>query len=318
MGPPECSLGDLTQYSMIRCSGTSRQRLPRWNPAPMYHSDPHGPRSPQPRFSYLAEGFRRAETAQRMARGRDARPLSEGIPLPGCDRACVSDRRQARQRGCAAYPKGRGRFAGRADRRARAAARAARRLWNPQGFDIAFSVATTEWRMEIRRQANQVDSKAITRAIYSLLNYETVKYFNNEEYEARRYDENLQKYESAAVKNEASLGLLNIGQSCIIAVAVTLLMILAAEGVVAKTLTLGDLVLVNGLLIQLYIPLNFLGMVYREIKQALADMDRMFRLLTQDREIQDRPDAVPLPLGKGAGSATVRSERVDLFYEPRR
>src|SRR5258706_432243 len=129
----------------------------------------------------------------------------------------------------------------------------------------------------------------VFRHMDSLSNYETVKYFNNEEYEARRYDENLQKYESAAVKNEASLGLLNIGQSCIIAVAVTLLMILAAEGVVAKTLTLGDLVLVNGLLIQLYIPLNFLGMVYREIKQALADMDRMFRLLTQDREIQDRP-----------------------------
>src|SRR6266571_4967344 len=169
---------------------------------------------------------------------------------------------------------------------------------------IAFSVSITEWRMEIRRRANELDSKANTRAIDSLLNYETVKYFNNEEYEARRYDENLQKYESAAVKNEASLGLLNIGQSCIIAVAVTL--------------TLGDLVLVNGLLIQLYIPLNFLGMVYREIKQALADMDRMFRLLTQDRKIQDRPDAVPLPLEKGAGSATVRFERVDFSYEPRR
>jgi ATP-binding cassette subfamily B protein len=183
---------------------------------------------------------------------------------------------------------------------------------------IAFSVSITEWRMEIRRQANELDSKANTRAIDSLLNYETVKYFNNEEYEARRYDENLQKYEFAAVKNEASLGLLNIGQSCIIAVAVTLLMILAAQGVVAKTLTLGDLVLVNGLLIQLYIPLNFLGMVYREIKQALTDMDRMFRLLTQDREIQDRADAVPLPLGKSAGSATVRFERVDFSYEPRR
>jgi ATP-binding cassette subfamily B protein len=183
---------------------------------------------------------------------------------------------------------------------------------------IAFSVSITEWRMEIRRQANELDSKANTRAIDSLLNYETVKYFNNEEYEARRYDENLQKYESAAVKNEASLGLLNIGQSCIIAVAVTLLMILAAKGVVAKTLTLGDLVLVNGLLIQLYIPLNFLGMVYREIKQALADMDRMFRLLTQDREIQDRPDAAPLPLGESAGSATVRFEHVDFSYEPRR
>src|SRR5438876_7908016 len=183
---------------------------------------------------------------------------------------------------------------------------------------IFYTVTITEWRTGFRRQMNELDSKANTRAIDSLLNYETVKYFNNEEFEARRYDESLQKYESAAVKNEASLGLLNIGQSCIIAVAVTLLMILAAEGVVAKTLTLGDLVLVNGLLIQLYIPLNFLGMVYREIKQALADMDRMFRLLTQDREIQDRPDAVPLPIGKGAGSATVRFEHVDFSYEPRR
>src|SRR5690242_12009759 len=179
---------------------------------------------------------------------------------------------------------------------------------------IAFSVAITEWRMEIRRRANELDSKANTRAIDSLLNYETVKYFNNEEYEARRYDENLQKYESAAVKNEASLGILNIGQSLIIAVAVTLLMVLAAQGVVAKALTLGDLVLVNGLLIQLYIPLNFLGMVYREIKHALADMDRMFGLLKQDREIEDRPGAARL----AAGSAAVRFEHVDFSYEPKR
>ncbi|HLQ01209.1 MAG TPA: ABC transporter ATP-binding protein/permease, partial [Burkholderiales bacterium] len=183
---------------------------------------------------------------------------------------------------------------------------------------MVFTVSVTEWRMEIRRRANELDSKANTRAIDSLINYETVKYFNNEEYEARRYDDNLQKYESAAVKNEASLGLLNIGQSLIIAVAVTALMVLAAEGVVAKTLTLGDLVLVNGLLIQLYIPLNFLGMVYREIKQALADMDRMFRLLTQDREIEDRPGAKPLPLGEGAGIAAVRFERVDFSYDPKR
>src|SRR5260221_331693 len=179
---------------------------------------------------------------------------------------------------------------------------------------IAFSVSITEWRMEIRRQANDLDSKANTRAIDSLLNYETVKYFNNEEYEARRYDENLQKYESAAVKNEASLGLLNIGQSCIIAVAVTLLMILAAQGVVAKSLTLGDLVLVNGLLIQLYIPLNFLGMVYREIKQALLDLDRMFRLLTESREVQDQPGAQALP----PGPASVEFRHVDFHYEPAR
>ena len=168
--------------------------------------------------------------------------------------------------------------------------------------------------MDIRRQANELDSKANTRAIDSLLNYETVKYFNNEEYEARRYDENLRKYESAAVKNEVSLGLLNVGQSCVIAIAVTLLMILAAEGVVDKTLTLGDLVLINGLLIQLYIPLNFLGMVYREIKQALIDIDRMFRLLEQNREIQDSPDAVPL----AAGSASIRFEHVDFCYDPKR
>jgi len=179
---------------------------------------------------------------------------------------------------------------------------------------IAFTVAITEWRMEIRRRANELDSKANTRAIDSLLNYETVKYFNNEAYEARRYDENLRLYESAAVKNEASLGLLNIGQSFIIAIAVTVLMILAAEGVVGGTLTLGDLVLINGLLIQLYIPLNFLGMVYREIKQALIDMDRMFRLLEENREVEDRPDAGPLP----PGPAAVRFERVDFSYEPQR
>ncbi len=179
---------------------------------------------------------------------------------------------------------------------------------------IFFTVSVTEWRMDIRRQANELDSKANTRAIDSLLNYETVKYFNNEEYEARRYDDNLRKYETAAVRNEMSLGLLNVGQSFVIAIAVTLLMILAAEGVVAKTLTLGDLVLINGLLIQLYIPLNFLGMVYREIKQALIDTDRMFRLLEQNREIQDSPDAVAL----AAGSASIRFEHVDFSYDPKR
>jgi ABC-type transport system involved in Fe-S cluster assembly fused permease/ATPase subunit len=179
---------------------------------------------------------------------------------------------------------------------------------------IAFTVAITEWRMEIRRRANELDSRANTRAIDSLLNYETVKYFGNEEFEARRYDENLQKYESAAVKNEASLGLLNIGQSLIIAVAVTALMLLAAEGVAARQFTLGDLVLVNGLLIQLYIPLNFLGMVYREIKQAMLDMDRMFRLLGEHREVEDRPGAPTLP----EGPLAVRFERVQFSYEKAR
>src|SRR5688572_8090048 len=179
---------------------------------------------------------------------------------------------------------------------------------------IVFTVLITEWRMEIRRRANELDSRANTRAIDSLLNYETVKYFGNEEFEARRYDEQLGKYEDAATTNEASLGVLNIGQSLIIAIAVTLLMLLVAEGVAAKTFTLGDLVLVNGLLIQLYIPLNFLGMVYREIKQALLDMDRMFRLLTEQREVADRDGAVPLPSGR----LEVAFSHVDFHYERER
>jgi ABC-type transport system involved in Fe-S cluster assembly fused permease/ATPase subunit len=179
---------------------------------------------------------------------------------------------------------------------------------------MVFTITVTEWRMDFRRKSNELDAKANTRAIDSLLNYETVKYFNNEEWEARRYDDNLQKFESAEVKNEASLGLLNIGQSAIIAVAVTLLMILAAQGVVDGTLTLGDLVLVNGLLIQLYIPLNFLGMVYREVKQSLTDMDRMFRLLEVNREVQDKPGAPDLP----PGEVSVRFEHVDFSYERKR
>jgi ATP-binding cassette, subfamily B, heavy metal transporter len=176
---------------------------------------------------------------------------------------------------------------------------------------IGFTVTITEWRMEIRRRANELDSRANTRAVDSLLNYETVKYFGNEDFEARRYDEQLHKYEDAATRNESSLGILNIGQSLIIAIAVTALMLLVAEGVAAKRFTLGDLVLVNGLLIQLYIPLNFLGMVYREIKQALIDMDRMFRLLSENREVEDPPGAPELP----AGPATVEFRQVDFFYE---
>jgi len=179
---------------------------------------------------------------------------------------------------------------------------------------IAFTVWVTEWRTEIRRRANELDSKANSRAIDSLLNYETVKYFNNEEYEAARYDENLRHYETAAVQTEASLGLLNIGQSLIIAGAVTVLMWLAAQGVVDRALTLGDLVLVNALLIQLYIPLNHLGMVYREIKQSLIDMDRMFRLLHENREVADRPGAVAAP----SGPPEIAFERVDFFYDPKR
>src|SRR5688572_27722218 len=179
---------------------------------------------------------------------------------------------------------------------------------------ITFTVLVTEWRMGIRRRANELDSKANTRAIDSLLNYETVKYFGNEEFEARRYDENLKSYEDLAVKQESSLGLLNIGQSLIIAAALTILMFLAAEGVVANTFTMGDLVLINGLLIQLYIPLNFLGMVYREIKQSLLDMDRMFRLLGENREVEDKPGAPDLP----PGPATVEFRDVDFHYDPAR
>ena len=166
---------------------------------------------------------------------------------------------------------------------------------------IAFTISITEWRTAIRRRANELDSRANTRAVDSLLNYETVKYFNNEEFEAQRYDANLVSYEAAAVKTEASLGLLNM-------------MVLAAQGVAAKNLTIGDLVLVNALLIQLYIPLNFLGMAYREIKQSLIDMDRMFLLLEENREIQDKPGAQPLT----EGPATVRFENVNFSYEPER
>ncbi len=179
---------------------------------------------------------------------------------------------------------------------------------------ISFTVGITEWRTAIRKRANELDSKANTRAIDSLLNFETVKYFNNEDYEAQRYDDSLQRYEVMAVRNEASLGLLNVGQAAIISVAATLLMILCAQGVVSRDLTLGDLVLVNALLIQLYIPLNFLGMAYREIKQALADMERMFSLMEEHREVDDVRDARGMP----EGPAMVEFDTVDFGYDPRR
>ena len=179
---------------------------------------------------------------------------------------------------------------------------------------IAYTVTITEWRTGFRRQMNELDSRANTRAIDSLLNYETVKYFNNEEFEARRYDESLQRWESAAVRSQTSLSLLNIGQSAIIAVAVTLIMWRATLGVVDRTMTIGDLVLVNAFMIQLYIPLNFLGVIYREIKQALADMERMFQLIDANAEVKDAPGAQPLALSAGE----VRFEHVDFHYEPNR
>jgi ABC-type transport system involved in Fe-S cluster assembly fused permease/ATPase subunit len=179
---------------------------------------------------------------------------------------------------------------------------------------IAFTVVVTEWRTHFRRTMNDLDSKASTRAIDSLINYETVKYFGNEEYEARRYDEGLQRYEAAAVKSQTSLSLLNTGQSVIIAIAVTLILWRATQGVIDGTMTLGDLVLVNAFMIQLYVPLNFLGVLYREIKQSLADMERLFALLDQHREVADLPEALPLqPHG-----AEVRFSHVDFSYEKNR
>ena len=179
---------------------------------------------------------------------------------------------------------------------------------------IAFTVFVTEWRTHFRRTMNELDSKANTRAIDSLLNYETVKYFGNEEWEARRYDESMQRWEQAAVKSQTSLSALNIGQSAIIAIAVTLIMWRATAGVVAGTMTIGDLVLVNAFMIQLYIPLNFLGVIYREIKQALADMERLFSLIEENAEIRDKAGAPPLAIR----GAEVRFERVDFGYEANR
>jgi ATP-binding cassette subfamily B protein len=179
---------------------------------------------------------------------------------------------------------------------------------------IGFTVSVTEWRTHFRRTMNDLDSKANTRAIDSLINYETVKYFSNEDYEARRYDEGLQKYESAAVRSQTSLSLLNSGQSLIIATAVTLILWRATQGVIDKKMTLGDLVLVNSFMIQLYIPLNFLGVIYREIKQSLADMERLFALLDQNREIADLPDAQPLH----THGARVAFSHVEFSYESKR
>ncbi len=179
---------------------------------------------------------------------------------------------------------------------------------------ITFTVVVTEWRTHFRRTMNDLDSKANTKAIDSLINYETVKYFGNEDYEARRYDEGLKHYEAAAVKSQTSLSVLNTGQSSIIAVAVTLILWRATQGVISGTMTLGDLVLVNAFMIQLYIPLNFLGVIYREIKQSLADMERLFALLDQHREIADKPDTRALAVQ----GAEVKFSHVGFSYEAKR
>ncbi len=179
---------------------------------------------------------------------------------------------------------------------------------------IAFTLIITEWRMIVRRTMNDLDSKANTRAIDSLLNYETVKYFGNEQYEARRYDRSMEGWEAAAVRNQTSLAWLNAGQSTIIAIGITILMLFAAEQVASGKMTVGDLVLVNVFMIQLYMPLHFLGFVYREIRHALADMEKMFSLLHEHREVADAPDAKMLQAGKAA----VQFEQVSFAYAPDR
>jgi ATP-binding cassette subfamily B protein len=179
---------------------------------------------------------------------------------------------------------------------------------------IIFTILITEWRTHFRRTMNDLDSKASTKAIDSLLNYETVKYFGNEEYEASRYDHGLQNYERAAVRSQTSLTLLNTGQSLIIAIAVTLILWRATLGVTEGSMTLGDLVLVNAFMIQLYIPLNFLGVLYREIKQSLADMEKMFALLDQHRDVADVSNAQALALS----SAELTFNHVDFSYEANR
>lgn len=179
---------------------------------------------------------------------------------------------------------------------------------------ILFTIIVTEWRTHFRRTMNDLDSKAHSRAIDSLINYETVKYFGNESLEAQRYDDGLSHYEAAAVRSQTSLSVLNSGQSLIIATAVTLILWRATQGVIDGTMTLGDLVLVNAFMIQLYIPLNFLGVIYREIKQSLADMERLFALLGQQREIADAPHATPLVVQGGE----VRFSAVNFSYEANR
>jgi ATP-binding cassette subfamily B protein len=176
---------------------------------------------------------------------------------------------------------------------------------------IVFTVSITEWRTKFRREMNELDSNANSKAIDSLLNYETVKYFNNEEFEAQRYDQNLERLRRAALKAQSTLSMLNTGQQLIIAVALLAMLWRATIGVVAGRLTLGDLVMVNSFMLQLYVPLNFLGVLYREIKQALTDLDKMFRLLEREREVADPPGAPPLQVTQGV----VRFEHVGFAYD---
>lgn len=179
---------------------------------------------------------------------------------------------------------------------------------------VGFTVVISNWRIHIRRAVNEADSAANTRAIDSLINYETVKYFDNEAFELDRYDEAMRRWEDASVRSQMTLTMLNMGQQLIIVIGLVTMMWHAAQGVVAGTMTVGDLVLVNAFLIQLYMPLNFFGVVYREIRQALTDIERMFGLLNTQREIVDAPDAQALP----TAPISVVFDRVDFAYDPAR
>ena len=180
---------------------------------------------------------------------------------------------------------------------------------------ITFTVLVTEWRTQFRKSMNELDSRAHSRAIDSLLNFETVKYFNNEDFEARRYDENLERYRKVAIKSQRTLSLLNAGQQSIIAIGLVAMLWRATQGVVDGSMTLGDLVMVNAFMIQLYIPLGILGVLYREIKQSLTDLDKMFTLMEKEREIADAPGAPALQM---QGAPTVRFENVAFAYESAR
>jgi ATP-binding cassette, subfamily B, heavy metal transporter len=180
---------------------------------------------------------------------------------------------------------------------------------------ITYTVSITEWRTKFRKEANEFDSAAHQKAVDSLLNYETVKYFNNEGFEAKRYDESLEKLRRARLKSQTTLSMLNTGQQLIIAIGLVAMLWRATQGVVEGRMTLGDLVMVNAFMIQLYIPLNFLGVLYREIKQSLTDLDKMFVLMEKEREVADAPGAQPL---QGLHNPTVRFENVTFAYEPAR
>jgi len=186
------------------------------------------------------------------------------------------------------------------------------------GLYILFTVSVTEWRTQFRREANEFDSAAHTRAIDSLLNYETVKYFNNETFEARRYDESLDRLRKARLKSQTTLSLLNTGQQLIIAVGLVAMLWRATEGVVSGHMTLGDLVMINAFMIQLYIPLNFLGVLYREIKQSLTDLDKMFTLMEREREVADAPNATALAYDPHSAAVDVRFDHVSFGYDAAR